>query len=67
MNICFHLLQNKTSWKAVIHQLNSDNFARHVLHHGGVNGLALNFSYCEQTATGKILDKSTPIGHFSVR
>ncbi|MFA0439750.1 hypothetical protein BCU70_10725 [Vibrio sp. 10N.286.49.C2] len=67
MIVNFTLLENQCSWSATIHQLNGDILLRHLLLKGQVNTMAIDFSYCEDTQQGTIINNYNElIGSFSI-
>ncbi|MEI8633586.1 hypothetical protein P4S72_18910 [Vibrio sp. PP-XX7] len=67
MRVNFHLLKNNISWDAVIHQLNRDVLRRHVLVKGNVDHIDIDFSYCETSGQGHIMNNHRQIiGNFSL-
>lgn len=67
MIVIFNILRGNVSWSALIHQLNGDVLLRHVLMKGNVDDLNVEFSYCEKTCEGNIINSDNQIiGNFSI-
>jgi hypothetical protein len=61
------MFKTNTSWNSTIHQLNSDTLLRHILTKDKETHHTLNFSYCEASSAGNIIDsKDNKIGEFIV-
>ncbi|GIU24472.1 hypothetical protein [Shewanella sp. MBTL60-007] len=66
MRVNFNIYKDNISWDAFIHQLNSDVLLRHVLVKGNVVDRNIDFSYCDETRQGKIINSDNQlIGSFS--
>jgi len=67
MRVNFNIFKGETSWNALIHQLNGDVLLRHVLMNGDVDNMNVNFSYCDETCEGNIINgENQLIGNFSI-
>ena len=67
MIVKFNMLKDEISWNALIHQLNGDVLLRHVLMKGNVDNVDVQFSYCEKTCEGNIINSDNQlIGNFSI-
>lgn len=67
MIVNFNILKDKISWNVLIHQLNSDVLLRHVLMKGNVDNIDIQFSYCEKTCEGNIINNDNQlIGNYSI-
>ncbi len=67
MVVNFNILKGNVSWNATVHQLNSDILLRHVLMKGNVANVNIEFSYCEKTCEGDIINEDNQlIGNFSI-
>ncbi|MGF1700466.1 hypothetical protein L4D09_09155 [Photobacterium makurazakiensis] len=67
MRVNFNIFKGNVSWNALIHQLNSDVLLRQVLIKGHVDSHNVNFSYCEKTCEGRIVNGDNEIiGNFSI-
>ncbi len=67
MIVNFTLYKEEKSWSSRIHQLNDDVLLRHVHLQGKVAQRDIDFSYCERSHSGNILDSENQvIGHFNV-
>lgn len=67
MIVKFNIFKNNLVWDASIHQLNRDILLRHVLAQGHLETHQVDFSYCEETCQGYVLDtEQKAIGMFSV-
>ncbi|GAB6262997.1 hypothetical protein L4174_020150 [Photobacterium sp. CCB-ST2H9] len=67
MIVNFMLYEDAVSWNSHLHQLTGDALRRHVQVKGKMAHRELDFSYCENSNTGNILNSENEIiGRFSV-
>ncbi|MGR4991899.1 hypothetical protein [Vibrio sp. WZ-1] len=68
IEIEFHLKQPDISWRANIHQLNSDILRRHILPKLQSACYLIDFKYCDKTYSGDILcDSGSKLGSFIIK
>jgi|GEM_PF-1010388 len=68
MTVKFTIYENRVFWTSKIHQLNSDILKRHVLSKGQVLDINIDFSYCENSGTGQIINsEGRQLGTFMVQ